>query len=102
MSSHLWRTQYGYVELYEGMWDIWRSTELIVTNTRTSMELRERISIVQMADEVDCEHAMYVKISCKDKVLESPLDQIKPLYVNEDTVETIGDWHYWEKLWYTF
>jgi len=31
-----------------------------------------------------------------------PLSQIKPLNADDDTVEAIGDWHYWKKQGYTF
>jgi len=45
---------------------------------------------------------MYVDISWNDKILTIPLVQIKPLDADEDSVEAIGDWHYWIKQGYTF
>ena len=55
-----------------------------------------------MAGEDGCEHDMYVEISWKNKALAIPLAQIEPLDADEDTVEAIGDWHYWKKQGYTF
>jgi hypothetical protein len=55
-----------------------------------------------MAGEEDCEHDMYVEVSWKGKELIIPLSQIKSLNADEDTVEAIGDWHYWKNRGYTF
>jgi len=74
----------------------------ITVNKRSPLELGERITVIKMAVEEDCEHDMYVEISWRSKVLEIPLSQIKPLNADDDTVEAIGDWHYWKKQGYTF
>ena len=69
---------------------------------RTPLELGERITVTQMSGEDYCEHDMYVDISWKGKELAVPLSQVKPLAADEDTVEAIGDWHYWKNQGYTF
>jgi hypothetical protein len=74
----------------------------IAVNKHSPLELGERTIVVQMAGEEDCEHDMYVEISWRSKVLAIPLSQIKPLDPDDDTVEAIGDWHYWIKQGYTF
>ena len=76
--------------------------ECIAVNKRTPLELGERIRVGQMGGEENCEHDMYVEISWRGKVLAVPLSQIKPLNTDEDTVEAIGDWHYWKNQGYTF
>jgi hypothetical protein len=78
------------------------AAECIVANKRTPLELGERITAAKMAGEDNCEHDMYVEISWKGKALAVPLSQIKPLNADEDTVEAIGDWHYWKNHGYTF
>ena len=78
------------------------AAECIVTNKRTPLELGERVRVLQMAGEDYCEHDMYVEISWKGKELAIPLVQIKPLDANEDTIEAIGDWHYWKEQGYMF
>jgi hypothetical protein len=76
--------------------------ECITSNKRTPLELGEQVSATQMAGEDYCEHDIYVDILWRDKVLAVPLSQIKPLNADEDTVEAIGDWHYWKNQGYTF
>jgi hypothetical protein len=76
--------------------------ECIAVNKCTFLELGERITVAQMAGEGDCEHDMYVEISWRGKVVAIPLSQIKPLKADEDTLEAIGDWHYWKNRGYTF
>ena len=76
------------------------TAECIATDKRTPLKRREQITVVQMSGENYCTHDMYVDISWKDKPLAIPLAQIKPLDADEDTVEAIGDWHYWKNQGY--
>jgi len=78
------------------------TAECIAVNKRSPLELGERIKVTRMGGEENCEHDMYVEISWKGKALAVPLSQIEPLNVDEDTVEAIGDWHYWKNRGYTF
>ncbi|MDR1204688.1 MAG: calcium-binding protein [Peptococcaceae bacterium] len=78
------------------------AAKCIAVDKRTPLELGEQITAAQMAGEKNCEHDMYVEISWRDKVLAVPLSQIKPLNADEDTVEAIGDWHYWKNKGYAF
>jgi len=55
-----------------------------------------------MSGEDYCEKDMYVDISWNDKTLAVPLAHLKPLSANENTVQAIGDWHYWINRGYTF
>ena len=78
------------------------TAECIVVNKRTPLELGERVTVIKMAGENNCEYDIHVEILWKDKVLAVPLTQIKPIDADGDTVEAIGDWHYWKKQRYTF
>jgi len=78
------------------------TAKCITVNKRSPLELGERMTVIKMADEEECEHDMYVEISWRSKVLAIPLSQIKPLNTDDDTVEAIGDWHYWKKQGHTF
>jgi hypothetical protein len=78
------------------------TAECITIDKRNPLELGERVTVAQMAGEDYCEHDMYVNISWKGKTLAIPLAQIKPLDADENSVEAIGDWHYWVKQGYTF
>jgi len=78
------------------------AAECIAVNKRSPLDLGEHIMIARMAGEELCEHDMYVEVSWRDKVLAIPLSQIKPLDADDDTVEAIGDWHYWKNRGYMF
>ena len=76
--------------------------ECIAVNKRNPLELGEQITVTQMAGEEYCEHDMYVDILWNGKVLAVPLSQIQSLDADEETVEAIGDWHYWKNQGYKF
>jgi len=78
------------------------SAECIAVDKRTPLELRERMTVMQMSSENYCEYDMYVDISWNGKVLAIPLIQVQPLDVDGDTREAIDDWHYWKKQGYEF
>ena len=78
------------------------TAKCIAVDKRTPLELNERITVTGMSGEEYCEYDMYVEISWRDKVLDIPLSQIKPLDADEDSSEAISDWHYWKKQGYTF
>jgi len=74
----------------------------IAVDKRAPLKLNERITVEKMSGEEYCEHDMYVDITWNDTVLAIPLSHIEPLKADDDTVEAIGDWHYWKKQGYTF
>ena len=76
--------------------------ECITVDKRTPLDVGERATAVRMAGEAYCEHDMYVEISWRGKALAVPLSLIKPSNTDEDTVEAIGDWHYWKSRGYVF
>jgi hypothetical protein len=76
--------------------------ECIAVDKRVPLELGERIRAMRMAGEDVCEHDIYVEIVWKGKDLAVPIFQIIPLNADGDTVEAIGDWHYWKNQGYTF
>ena len=78
------------------------AAECVVIDKRTPLKLKERITVKKMSGEDYCEHDIFVDISRKGQVLAIPLTQIQPLEANEDTVEAIGDWHYWKAQGYLF
>ena len=78
------------------------TAECIAVDKRTPIKLHERITVTQMSNEDYCEHDMYVDILWKGEVLAIPLSDIEPVRTDEDTVQAIGDWHYWKKRGYSF
>jgi hypothetical protein len=78
------------------------TAECIAADKRSPLETGERVTVKKMAGEEYCEHDMYVDVAWKDKVLAVPLYQLNPLDTDEDSIEAVGDWHYWKKQGYTF
>jgi hypothetical protein len=78
------------------------AAECIAANKRSPLKTGERVKILKMSGEDYCEHDMYVDISWQDTVLAIPLTQIKPVDADDDTIEAIGDWHYWKEQGYMF
>ncbi len=56
----------------------------------------QKVEVVGMAPEGECEHEMFVKIRWQERTLAVPLAQLKPTrQVDEDTRQAVADWHYW-------
>lgn len=60
----------------------------------------QTVEVVAMADEEDCLHEMFVKISYENDTLSIPLAQLEPLETNEATQQAVADWHYWMERGY--
>ena len=56
----------------------------------------DKVEVVGMAPETDCECEMFVEISWDERRLGVPLAQLKPSpRADKKTKEAVGDWHYW-------
>ena len=55
----------------------------------------EEASVIGMSDQDDCENRIFVQIEFDGRKFGVPLDQLKPVNADEDTVEAVEDWHYW-------
>lgn len=73
-------------------------------NERKISPLREgeEVEVLELSPLDDCQKGMYVQISLINRTFGVPLEQLKPLDVDEDTQEAIEDWHYWVGRGYTF
>ena len=61
------------------------------------------VTILKMAPEDVCMHAMFVTLEFDGAELDVPLSQITPdENSDDDTAEAIGDWHYWVARGYQF
>jgi len=78
------------------------AAECIAIDRRNTLELGEQVTVLRMTGGDICMQEMYVDISWKDKVLAVPLAQLSPLDADEDSIEAVGDWHYWVMQGYTF
>ena len=55
-----------------------------------------------MAPEDGCMHEMFVMVKWKGHSMGLPLAQLEPISADEDTIEAVGDWHYWADRGYEF
>ncbi len=60
----------------------------------------EQVTVLQLADEGECRHEMFVDIKWNNRTLCVPLAQLQPLDVNDQTQEAVEDWHYWMERGY--
>ncbi len=59
------------------------------------LQVDEEVSVIGMADEVDCMAEMFVEIEWGGRKFGVPLAQLQGIAVDDDTEEAISDWHYW-------
>lgn len=70
---------------------------------RTSpLKVGDKVKVVEMSSTDECERGMFVEVEWDDDVLAVPLEQLKPINVDNDTKEAIKDWHYWVARGYQF
>ena len=66
------------------------------------LHIGERVKVVAMAPEEECQREMFVEIKWRDRTVAVPLSQVSPLDADEDTNEAVEDWHYWVEQGYEF
>ncbi|MCL2322987.1 MAG: calcium-binding protein [Oscillospiraceae bacterium] len=71
---------------------------------RSPLKVGEKVTVSRMMGEGDWDYGedMYVEISWNNRKFTVPLAQLKPLDVDDDTLEAIEDWHYWKDRGYLF
>jgi hypothetical protein len=67
------------------------------------LNIGQKVEVVGMAPEAECEHEMFVEIPWNGRRLGVPLAQLKPAAkVDKDTRQAVADWHYWVDQGYLF
>jgi hypothetical protein len=72
--------------------------ERIISPLRTG----DKVEVVGMAPEDECEHEMFVLTRWNRRDLAVPLALLEGVRVDEQTAQAIGDWHYWVARGYEF
>ena len=80
------------------------AAECFKTIARSPLKVGEKVTVSRMMGEGDWDYGedMYVEISWNNRKFTVPLAQLKPLDVDDDTLEAIEDWHYWKDRGYLF
>jgi hypothetical protein len=71
------------------------SARCVARRTISPLEPGDKVEVVGMPPEEDCEHEMFVLIRRKSHPLAVPLMQLEGIEVDEETQQAIEDWHYW-------
>jgi Calcium binding len=71
------------------------SARCIIRRTTSPLEPGEKVEVIGMAPDEECEHDMFVLIRWKQRQLAVPLMQLEGVQVDEETQQAIEDWHYW-------
>ena len=71
------------------------SARCVARRTISPLEPGDKVEVVGMPPEEDCEHEMFVLIRRKSHPLAVPLMQLEGIEVDEETRQAIEDWHYW-------
>jgi len=66
------------------------------------LEVGERVAVVGMAPEDECQREMLVMVEWEGRTLALPLSQLSPTDAAGDTDEAVADWHYWVERGYEF
>lgn len=71
---------------------------------RTISPLREgdKVEVVTMAPESDCQREIFVAIRWENRTLGVPLSQLRGIAVDQGTMQAIDDWNYWVQQGYEF
>ena len=73
----------------------------IAVRAISPLELGEKVEVVGMAPDAECEHDMFVLIGWNRRRFAVPLSQLEGLDVDPETRQVIEDWHYWVRRGYT-
>ena len=67
------------------------------------LKVKDKVEVVGMPREEECEREMFVTIRWGEETLAVPLSQLKPVPgVGEATAEAVADWQYWVEMGYCF
>jgi hypothetical protein len=65
------------------------------------LEVGEQVEVIGMPPEEECEHEMFVQIRWEERTFSVPLAQLEGISVDQDTRQSIEDWHYWVEQGYS-
>ena len=71
------------------------SARCIALRTTSPLEPGDKVEVVGMPPEEECEHNMFVLIRWKNRQLAVPLMQLEGIGVDAEAQQAIEDWHYW-------
>jgi Calcium binding len=71
------------------------SARCIAHRAISPLQPGDKVEVVGMPSEEECEHDMFVLIRWDSHQFAVPLMQLEGINVDEETQQAIEDWHYW-------
>lgn len=68
----------------------------------TILKEGEKVTVLEIAEEEECEKEIYVAVKWKGQFLNIPLSQIVEADTDDDSIQAIEDWHYWVEQGHSF
>jgi hypothetical protein len=76
--------------------------QCIAERASSPLNKGDKVEVVGMPSEADCEHEILVNIKWQKRTLAVPLSQLTGIKVDDETQQGIEDWHYWVGQGYEF
>jgi hypothetical protein len=76
--------------------------QCIAARSISPLRKGERVDVLKMGPEDECEKEMFVTIRWQGRNLAVPLAQLEGVTVDDKTGEALQDWRYWLKRGYEF
>lgn len=73
------------------------SAECSTRRSISPLQVGDKVEVVGMAPEEECEREVFVFIRWHSDRLAVPLVQLKPVAADVQTAQAVEDWHYWMK-----
>lgn len=92
----------GWYYYLEGKLTFPFSARCVTKRAISPLTAGNRVKVMRMSPEEECEHNMFVTVLWKKKRLAVPLSQLEATDADDDTREGVADWHYWVRRGYQF
>jgi hypothetical protein len=76
--------------------------ECIGKRSISPLKIGQKVTVIGMPSEDECEREIFVEIEWEDDTLSVPLSQLKGVKVDAETRAAIEDWQYWVDQGYKF
>lgn len=78
------------------------SARCIARRPTSPLTVGDRVKVMRMPPEEECEHEMFVTVLWKGQKLAIPLSQLEVIDADDKTREGVEDWNYWVSRGYQF
>lgn len=78
------------------------SAKCVIHREISPLRIGEKVEVIEMASERECEKEIFVTIKLENGALAVPLVQLKPIHAEKTTIVAVEDWHYWKARGYEF